>query len=234
MNSVDTSSITQGKTLILPDYANQKTPVKIWEAEIWEKTWYAFLHQVRNWKYWIYLSWEPKNDEHFEKKCLRKRESTFISFEFCENGKISLCWMHVPQHLRCEWLSDILLNFLFHFQRELWSESEISSYINKPLLSKKLMWWNFTPLQTDILAEICWFDEIPTIKFVRGNVDEILAYNDFSGRFHPPFYHYDADAKWTWMIVPIHTRFIPPDRDMIQDRLSERVSLSQATVRKIF
>lgn len=183
--------------------------------EFWEIPELGFQVLIRKQREWNYRIFLVNLDFNIEKNINTvKDDIPFLGFQI-EQWEVSFWWMFVPTQYRQKWIPDIFLKILENISKELWSKFWITKYINKPILAKKLLDYGFTPLQDDIKVEICEFWEIPTIKFVRWNVYEVISKVDLSWKIHPPFYSVNQQNQWTWIIVPIHTRFSPPIKDLI-------------------
>ena len=135
----------------------------------------------------------------------------FIWFTI-EAWKLCLDGIYIPASARKSWIADILLTILDNIANLIEIPYWITSYINKPLLSHKLIQSWYKAIQDDIAVEICDFWTIPEVKFVQWKIEEVLEHVDMKWKLHPPFYRISwSGAKWSWIVVPIHTRFEPPD-----------------------
>ena len=210
--------------------------LKFWKNhEIWEVLNTKSKILIREewewvWKYWVFIT-----DDWFDihREIFSQRDNfPFLRFQIIA-WDIFFDWMSVPPQLRGIGNWDLLMWIFFEIQWVLKLSIGNTNYINKPLLSKKLKDWGFNGLQLDIQAEICDFWVIPTIKFVHWNVEQILKHIDLSWEFHPPFYQVNQNAIWSGIIIPLHTRFSPPEFEKIKWKAQIWFSIFQERVTQL-
>jgi len=182
--------------------------------EFWEVPELGFQIVIRKQKEWSYRVFLVDQNFDTEKNINTVKDNIpFFWFEI-DQWRICFWWMFVPLKYRQKWIPDLFFRILENISQEIWKWLWITKYINKPVLAKKLLGYWFNAMQDDIQAEIWTFWEIPTIRIVKWDVSDILSKVDLSWRVHPPFYEIDQEMKSTWIIIPIHTRFIPPQKSI--------------------
>lgn len=186
---------------------NSTGEYKIWRLQFDEKSIRIAVDKFWDERFRIYaLEW--KQTIPTDPYAININGPSYISF-YIQDHTLKFSWIYVAPHLRGTLVSDYLISLLFDISQELNIPISETAVIRKPLVSKKLIEWWFTPKNFDTQVELTGYSQgvlkVPVVKSVQ-DISGKLKHN--ISKLSQNVFYILAPQQGTGEIVPIHTQFL--------------------------